>query len=88
MKLHRSSILQIQRQAPVDDALTAGPRSRPVFLAARLIVAVSLVICGCGTAPQADYSTVELLDVSGVVTLEGEPLKNAVITFESVDTGS
>lgn len=45
-------------------------------------------VAGCNTAPQMDYSQVELVNVSGTVTLDGEPLPDAVITFESTETGT
>lgn len=47
-----------------------------------------LVLMGCSTAPQMDYGKVDLVGVSGKVTLDGEPLANAVVTFESVDDGT
>ena len=43
----------------------------------------SLLAAGCGTAPRVDYSKVDLVDVSGTVMLDGMPLPNAVVTFES-----
>ena len=43
---------------------------------------------GCDTAPGMDYSLVELIGVTGQVTLDGNPVPYAVVTFESVDTGS
>ena len=48
------------------------------------------IICfaGCDTSPGIDYSKVELVSVSGKVTLDGNPVPYAVVTFESVDTVS
>lgn len=40
-----------------------------------------LLADGCN-APKADYSLVDLVKVRGSVTLDGQPLPNAVITFE------
>ncbi|MCA9162473.1 MAG: carboxypeptidase regulatory-like domain-containing protein [Planctomycetales bacterium] len=42
------------------------------------------VLSGCGSAG-ADYSKVDLIQVSGTVTLDGQPLPNAVVTFETPD---
>ncbi|MFM7074277.1 MAG: carboxypeptidase regulatory-like domain-containing protein [Planctomycetota bacterium] len=39
---------------------------------------------GCGETG-ADYSKVELVAVSGKVTLDGQPLANAVVTFDASD---
>lgn len=56
--------------------------------ALRFLYLVSFAtVLGCGSAPQMDYSKVDLLSVSGTITLDGQPLKNAVVTFEAVDTG-
>lgn len=43
---------------------------------------VSLMLVGCSGRDALDYSGIELLDVTGRVTLNGEPLAGAVITFE------
>ena len=48
-------------------------------------VLVAAVACGCSTKPQMDYSSVGLVPVSGVVTMDGRPLQQAVITFDSPD---
>lgn len=40
---------------------------------------------GCSTTPQMDYSMAGLVEVTGRVTLDGEPLAYAVITFDSPD---
>lgn len=47
-------------------------------------LALVTAAAGCGSAG-ADYSQLELLAVSGRVTLEGQPLAGAVVTFESPD---
>lgn len=48
----------------------------------------SICFAGCDTSPGMDYGKVELVSVSGKVTLDGEPVPYAVVTFESVETGS
>ena len=48
----------------------------------------SICFAGCDTSPGMDYSEVELVGVTGKVTLDGSPVPYAVVTFESVDTGS
>ena len=47
--------------------------------------AAAAFLCGCDTAPRADYSGLNLVDVTGTVTLDGEPLPDAVITFDEPD---
>ena len=42
---------------------------------------------GCGVAPQTDYGKLGLVDVTGVVTLDGSALPYAVVTFENPETG-
>jgi hypothetical protein len=45
-----------------------------------------LLFMGCGgVTPTADYSKLKLLNVSGVVTLDGKPLPAAVVTFDADD---
>ena len=48
----------------------------------------AVVSCGCSTKPGTNYSQMNLLSVSGTVTLDGQPLSNAVITFEEPDKGT
>ena len=57
----------------------------------RTIFGISLAACcllwssGCGIAPAPNYGKVSLLSVSGSVTLDGKPLPDAVVTFDSAD---
>ncbi len=45
-----------------------------------------LLTTGCGgVAPAPNYSKLTLLSVSGSVTLDGQPLPNAVVTFDAED---
>ena len=46
---------------------------------------VSCVVVGCSTAPQIDYESAGLVDVSGTVTMDGKPLANAMVFFETPD---
>ncbi len=51
------------------------------------VIALLSVLCvGC-SRQQADYSSVDLVDVSGTITLDGEPVENAVVLLEDVNTG-
>jgi hypothetical protein len=50
--------------------------ARPLLPA--LFVAVSLAGCG---GPRSDYSKLALVEVDGVVTLDGEPLSGATVVF-------
>ena len=53
------------------------------------LIALSLVsLCGCGSGTKARYDTVELVTASGRVTLDGEPLAQAVVSFEDPTNGS
>jgi hypothetical protein len=45
-----------------------------------------LLLAGCAAAPRADYSNLELINVTGQVTLDGIALSGARIEFESPDT--
>ena len=47
---------------------------------------LAAALCGCDTTtPRADYSSLDLVDVTGTVTLDGAPLADAVITFDEPD---
>ena len=47
---------------------------------AAVVVVVAGAVAGCGR-PQADYSRVELVEVTGRVTLDGSPLAEATVVF-------
>lgn len=55
-----------------------------LFLMTCLIAAITI---GCGTGPSADYSSVELVDVEGIVKLDGKPVSSAVVMVEDLQTG-
>lgn len=57
------------------------------YLRAAITMGLSLVLTGC-SGDVADYSKVELVSVGGTITLDGNPVEGAVITFESTETGS
>lgn len=44
-----------------------------------------LLLAGCSTKPQVDYSKADLVEVTGKVTLDGQPLAFAVVSFDSPD---
>lgn len=46
-----------------------------------------IVTAGCSRLPQADYSKLGLVEVSGVITLDGQPVPQAAIFFHQ-DNGS
>ena len=52
-------------------------RRRRAFLAAALLAAAA----GCDGRPTANYSTLNLAEVGGRVTLDGQPLEGAVVRF-------
>jgi len=47
-----------------------------------------LTIVGCGGGINTDYSGLNLVDVSGTVTLDDEPVVGAVVIFEAEDGSS
>ena len=53
---------------------------------ATFAVALLLLVSGCSTAPSADYSKLDLVNVTGKINLDGTPLVGAVITFEDPET--
>lgn len=53
-----------------------------------LIVLSGLVAAvGCSTAPQTDYGSLGLVDVTGQVQLDGVAIPDAVVVFEDLDSG-
>jgi hypothetical protein len=58
-------------------------RTTAVFLA----FCILFVPAGCSSC-QPDYSKVELVNVTGTVTLDNTPVAAAVVSFESTSTGS
>lgn len=51
-----------------------------------ITIAVCGVLVGCGPSISTDYHKLGLVDVSGQVLMEGDPLANAYIIFEADDT--
>ena len=49
------------------------------------LLTVMLLPAGCQSTPTANYSDLELIEVSGQVTLDGIALKGARVEFESPD---
>jgi hypothetical protein len=51
-----------------------------------LVATAALTLCssGCG-GPAADYSGLKLVNATGTVKLDGQPLPDAVITFDAPD---
>jgi hypothetical protein len=65
--------------------------SIPAFLssAVRLqSIACLLFLAGCSATNSIDYGKVTLVNVSGTVTLDGQPLPGCVVTFENQETGT
>lgn len=44
-----------------------------------------LLTAGCSTRPQADYSKLGLVEVAGIITLDGQPVSRAAIFFHQDD---
>lgn len=51
-------------------------------------LACCLFLAGCSATNSIDYGKVTLVNVSGTVTLDGQPLAEAVVTFENQETGT
>lgn len=49
------------------------------------LVVTVMLISGCSPVPKSDYDLVELIPASGTITLDGNPLPNAVVTFDAPD---
>lgn len=49
---------------------------------------LAVLLAGCSATNSIDYGKISLVDVSGTVTLDGQPLAAAVITFEDPATGN
>jgi hypothetical protein len=48
-----------------------------------LLAIILLVLAfGCSGKRQANYATLELVDAGGTITLDGEPLADAAVTFQ------
>ena len=47
-----------------------------------------LTVAGCSANNEIDYGKVKLVSVSGTVTLDGQPLGGAVISFDDPTTGN
>ncbi len=50
-----------------------------------LIPFLMTAVLGCGSAINTDYGSLGLVDVSGVVTFDDQPVVNAVVVFEAED---
>lgn len=48
----------------------------------------SLCLCGCDSGPQSRYDTVSLVPATGKITLDGEPLAAALVSFEDPSNGT
>ena len=56
-----------------------------VVIVIPLALLVLGLVVGCDTAPKSNYDLVGLVNATGLVTLDGQPLAEAVITFEADD---
>jgi hypothetical protein len=60
--------------------IAQGYSRRPTAFAA-----AAALLAGCGGPLATDYSGLNLVDVSGTVTLDGDPLPGAMVIFEAED---
>jgi hypothetical protein len=47
-----------------------------------------VVVAGCDATPRMNYEAANLIQARGTVKLDGQPLPNAVVTFESPQNGT
>lgn len=52
---------------------------------ASILGSLTCMFIGCSTTPQADYSQLGLVEISGTLSLDGEPLPRAAIYFYRPD---
>lgn len=62
-----------------------GDRTLPRNLFSLVILFAIVGFSGCDTTVKTDYSKLGLVDVSGTVTLDGQPLSGATVIFETPD---
>lgn len=60
-------------------------RTRRLWLAGPAFVSLATSLPGCGGPLATDYSGLNLVEVSGRVTLDDDPLPGAMVIFESED---
>lgn len=57
----------------------------PTWLLIVPLVSLCACVSGCGGPPSADYGSLGLVEISGAVTLEDQPLPGASIQFVDTD---
>lgn len=57
-------------------------------LLAVIVTAAALAGPGCNMQPTVDYSKLDLVSGTGTVTLNGQPLPDAVVMFEDAENGT
>lgn len=62
--------------------------NKPFRILQKYSLFAALVLSGCSATNSIDYGKVSLVGVSGTVTLDGQPLAAAVITFEDAASGN
>ena len=48
----------------------------------RVLVPLALLCTGCESKPRANYDRLNLVNAGGTITLDGQPLSNAVVSFD------
>ncbi len=52
------------------------------------ILFACLVAAGCDIGPRSDYGKLGLISAHGLITLDGEPIEGAVVTFNDLTNGT
>ncbi|GAB5440683.1 MAG: hypothetical protein Fues2KO_10320 [Fuerstiella sp.] len=60
---------------------------KPLASVPALFLTTILLAAGCSTAPQTDYGSLDLVDVTGTVQLDGVAIPDAVIVFQDLESG-
>ena len=50
-----------------------------------MILSLPILFTGCGTVVRTDYAQVDLVQVWGSVTLDGQPLVDGIVEFVAPD---
>lgn len=72
------------------DITSTVTRSQKFLDAFKIVASLGLLLLitsGCSTVPATDYGKLGLVEVSGTITLDGQPLADAVVTFEDPTSG-
>ncbi|GIX01778.1 MAG: hypothetical protein KatS3mg112_0715 [Thermogutta sp.] len=89
MDLNESDFIKRHTREKVEPAdMNSQHDWSPKYVALCFGLALALTAGGCSRQPTADYSKLNLVAGGGTVTMDGQPLPNAVVMFEDVKDGT